>query len=121
RNDAFKKLGDKNLADGKPTGNAPSFTVTSTTDNPDPGIQREIKGTFQVPCYLTTPTCAQGGAFNYASSNPNAVPKQMAGNFATAPFACIIPNHALKQPARASLYGHGLFGTDREVEAGNVE
>jgi hypothetical protein len=121
RNDAFKQLGDKNLADGKPQGTAPAFTVNEQTENPATGIAREIFGTFQVPCYLTTPTCAQGGSFNYASSNPNAVPKQMAGNMATAPFACIIPSGALTKPARASLYGHGLFGDDTEIEASNVE
>jgi hypothetical protein len=121
RDDAFEQLGDRNLADGKPRGDAPSFQISSVTDDPARGILREIVGSFQVPCYLETPNCAQGGAFNYASEDPNSVPEQMPGNLATAPFACIIPARATKKPARASLYGHGLFGSDHEIEAGNVE
>src|SRR5207244_1326562 len=44
-----------------------------------------------------------------------------------APFICNIPRAALANatasatPARPSLYGHGLFGTNSEVNAGNVE
>ena len=121
RNDAFEQLGDKTLADGVPRGDAPSFQISSVTDDPAPGILREIVGSYQVPCYLETPACAQGGAFNYASDDPNAMPEQMPGNVATAPFACIVPAKAAKKPARASLYGHGLFGDDREIEASNVE
>ena len=121
RNDAFKKLGDSNLADGKVKGHAPPFTVSSVTPNPYPGIQKEIVGSYQVPCYLTTTNCAQGGAFNYSSNKPDAVPVQKPGNFATAAFDCIVPSTAsASAPARASLYGHGLFGDMGEAHAGNV-
>ncbi|HEX4672378.1 MAG TPA: hypothetical protein VH279_08910, partial [Solirubrobacteraceae bacterium] len=54
RNNAFAQLGDTNLADVKLQGKAPSYTVapngvTSLT----PQI-KEVQGSFQVPCYLTT-------------------------------------------------------------------
>ncbi len=53
RNDAFAKLGDKNLADKKIAGSSPSWKVTEVTDYTeaqDPDRMRLIKGTFTVPC-----------------------------------------------------------------------
>jgi hypothetical protein len=84
-------------------------------------LLRRVEGTFTVPCYLTTPGCAIGGGFNYGSSSPDATPTQQPGNLATAPFRCDIPRAAQSEPARASLYGHGLLGSEREVSAGNVQ
>ncbi len=124
RDDAFEKLGDKNLGDGKPQGDAPSFDVTSTvTTGLPPGIAKNVEGTFQVPCYLTSDNCAIGGSFNYAaSSGPYQRPKQPAGNMATAHFACAIPSSATAaDPARAMIYGHGLFGDDGEAERGTED
>jgi hypothetical protein len=82
---------------------------------------RIVEGTFEVPCYLTTNNCAIGGGFHYSSSKTEAPPTQKPGNTATAPFRCIIPQAAASEPARASLYGHGLLGSAGEVEAGNVK
>ena len=124
RNRAFIRLGDANLADRIVAGHAPAFQVTSQQDftpAEDPRVMRIVKGTFQVPCYLTTNNCAIGGGFHYSSTKPDALPTQKPGNVATAPFECIIPRPAATQPARASLYGHGLLGDAGEVEAGNVE
>ena len=120
RNDAFAQLGDHNLADGIVQGHAPAFTVTST-DSGLTGFTR-VNGTFTVPCYLITcgPTATTG--FHYSSNSPDALPTQIPGNNATAQFECIIPNSATPaNPARISLYGHGLLGDHTEVEAGNVQ
>lgn len=108
RNNAFAQLGDHNLADGVVQGSAPSFTVTSTSTL-TPQI-RAVQGTFQVPCYLITcgPTATTG--FHYSSSKPDALPTQAPGNAATAQFECIVPTSATpSNPARISIYGHGLF------------
>ena len=116
RNRAFLQLGDANLADGIAAGQAPAFQVTSQEDftpAEDPRVMRIVKGTFQVPCYLTTDDCAIGGGFHYSSANAEAPPTQKPGNMATAPFQCIIPQAAASNPARASLYGHGLLGSCR--------
>ena len=126
RNNAFSQLGDTNLADGQAQGNAPAFTVSSTTNNPATGIRREITGSFTAPCYLNEMGCrspdpnvagsgpdatSDGGGFHYSSSSPDAVPTQKPGNTATAQFDCIIPTSASGvSPARPSLYGHGLLG-----------
>ena len=123
RNDAFKQLGDTNLADGTVQGAAPKFNVTSvdtfTTDQ-DPEIATRIKGTFQVPCYLDQPGCPPGSKFHLDPAT--GLPTQMPGNEIAAPFDCIVPRSASgAAPARLSLYGHGLLGKNTEVEAGNVK
>jgi hypothetical protein len=124
RNDAFGQLGDADLSDLQVQGNAPPFAVTSVqnfTPDQNPRLLREVVGTFTVPCYLTTSSCAIGGGFNYSSANPDATPTQQSGNVATAQFDCIIPRAAEGAAARASLYGHGLLGSRTEVHAGNVQ
>ena len=120
RNDAFAQLGDHNLANGIVQGRAPGFTIASTSTL-TPQL-RDVQGTFTVPCYLITcgPTATTG--FHYSSSSPDALPTQIPGNVATAQFECIIPSSATpSNPARISLYGHGLLGSHSEVHAGNVE
>src|SRR5581483_2345708 len=119
RNAAFAQLGDHNLADGKLQGNAPAFSVTKT-DMLTPQLKR-VQGTFQVPCYLVVCGPAATTGFHYSSNKPGALPTQIKGNVATAQFECIIPTAASSaQPARISLYGHGLLGSHTEVEAQNV-
>jgi hypothetical protein len=115
RNRAFEGLGDSNLADGIPQGVSPSFTVTSIENEPNPGqIARRVKGTFEVPCFLF-PSCGPGGVMQL---NANEEPEEN-GTW-TANFDCIIPEVAVTGPggwARASLYGHGLFGDAAEVDS----
>ena len=120
RNNAFAQLGDTNLADVRAQGNPPAFSVTSVTAA-TPQI-KEVQGSFQVPCYLTTCGLAATTGFHYSSHRPDATPTQIKGNVATALFDCIVPSTATAtNPARISLYGHGLLGSRTEVHAGNVE
>ena len=76
RDDAFKQLGDTNLADRKVQGHAPKFTITKVTDfapcdpggcadGQDPDTRRQVEGTYEVPCYLNAPGCVPGSTFNY--------------------------------------------------------
>jgi hypothetical protein len=53
RDDAFRLLGDKNLADGIIEGDAPDFAVDTVEDFPDGATMRRIEGTVAVPNYLT--------------------------------------------------------------------
>jgi hypothetical protein len=116
RNAAFAALGDNNLADGKVEGSSPTFTVTSSENEPNPGqIARRVKGNFVVPCFLF-PSCAPGGTMTLG---PEGAPVQ--NGFWTANFDCIIPLAATTgagESARPSLYGHGLFGSASEVASG---
>lgn len=124
RDDAFRQLGDTNLADGKVAGRSPSFTITSVTEvaeADDPKIARRIEGTIDVPCYLDKPGCPPGARFHYSSTGKDATPTQQPGNVYKAPFVCNIPRAATPAtPARLSLYGHGLLGKATEINAGNV-
>ena len=65
-----------------------------------------------MPCYLF-PSCAPGGTFQLDASG---APIQN-GTW-TANFDCIVPRRwstGPAEPARPSLYGHGLFGDASEV------
>src|SRR4051812_27300854 len=120
RDDAFAQLGDTNLADGTIQGNAPEYTLQEHPLTGDEGkynsrFARVLEGTVTVPCYLNSPGCAPGSSFNYAGPG-DFLPTQMPGNTVKAHFFCVIPKSASADtPARLSLYGHGLLGSDSEV------
>lgn len=81
-------------------------------------LLRIVRGRVLVPCYLSTPDCAEGGTFVYDS---NGLPMQIPGNTDAADFVCIVPRSVLTRgPARISLYGHGLLGDASQV-AGNAQ
>ncbi|MEO8966157.1 MAG: hypothetical protein ABI355_01060 [Solirubrobacteraceae bacterium] len=126
RNRAFAGLGDRNLADLKVQGRAPAYQVTSVaTLAPKAGVTgpvTAVTGTVSVPCFLVVcgPDATPG--FHYSSSAADALPTQIPGNVATAPFECIVPAQATAgAAARIALYGHGLLGSHSEVEAANVQ
>ena len=133
RNDAFAQLGDHNLADMKVQGRAPTYTITQVQNfqpcspggcqsGQDNQIARQIQGRVLVPCYLDAPGCPPGARFAFAPGS--SVPLRIPGNVYAADFICTIPRSAVTggaHPGRASLSGHGLFGTDSEIDAGNVK
>ena len=125
RNDAFKQLGDTNLADLRVEGSAPAFTVTKTTDwtpAQNANLARTVEGTFTVPCYLDLPGCPSGSRFLYPPGSTHGPPMAIPGNTETAYFKCNIPRIAMAQGgARPSLYGHGLFGSRDEVDQGQAQ
>jgi hypothetical protein len=109
RDDAFAALGEA----------APTFTVTDVQEDPEDGLARIVDGTFQVPLYLTG-TGEPGSRFNTGDDGLPAVNGEY-----TADFRCIVPDAAFAAdgaavPARASVYGHGLLGSQEEVDAGNI-
>jgi hypothetical protein len=102
RNDAFSQLGDRDLADSRIQGRAPSFSVTSVSQ-PSPPI-RTVQGTVDVPCYLKICGPSATAGFHYSSRRPDAPPTQIRGNLAAATFECVIPSSAgAAHPARISL------------------
>ena len=124
RNAAFAQLGDHDLSDLKVSGQAPAFTVTGQSAlSPANGVGvSSVSGTVSVPCYLTVCGDSAAPGFHYSARGADAVPTQIPGNLATASFECIVPATATPaNPARISLYGHGLLGSHSEVEAGNVK
>jgi hypothetical protein len=124
RNDAFRQLGDTDLADGKVQGKAPNYTITEIKDfTPDQNAKllRTVKGTFEVPCYLNQPGCPPGARFHYSSSAKEALPTQTPGNVQVAKFQCNIPRAALTKPSRIGIYGHGLLGMETQVDEDNIQ
>lgn len=124
RNDAFAQLGDTNLADGTDSGHAPAFAITDTKPltSPTGASLTQVDGTLQVPCYLLVCGAGTQPGFHYGSSKPDAVPTQIPGTIATTQFECIVPSVAgAADPARISLYGHGLLGSRSEVTSSWVE
>ena len=119
RDNAFRQLGDTNLKDGTPQGRAPHFSVDTTVD---PACRRDRqgdRGNFQVPCYLTTPSCAQGGAFNYGRRRRLPDAEAAVGEHGDGALRLHHPDSArASDPARAMIYGHGLFGDDGEATDG---
>src|SRR3954470_16009178 len=120
RDDAFAQLGDTNLADRTIAGSAPEYTLeehplTGDDEKYAGRFARVLEGTVTVPCYLNSPGCAPGSSFNYEKRS-DFLPTQTPGNKVKAHFFCVIPKNAsADNPARLSLYGHGLLGSDREV------
>lgn len=124
RNDAFRQLGDTNLADGVVQGVPPKYAITSVKDftpAENPALLRTVHGTFEVPCYLDAPGCPPGARMHYSSKGKDALPTQIPGNVQVAKFQCNIPRAAAVAPSRIGLYGHGLLGDETQIDEGNIQ
>lgn len=119
RDDAFAKLGN----------NAPAFTITSVTQNPDANRSRRIQGTFVVPNYLNQAGGVAGSSFNYDLPNDGLPDQNTGAATLTANFICNIPRAALADgtmnntpviPGRAAIYGHGQQGSASQVNSGSA-
>ena len=124
RDDAFKQLGDTNLADGQIAGAPPKFAVTGVTDlsvADNPEIARKVTGTFEVPCYMVQQGCPTGGRLHYPDAKPDSTPTQIPGNVQTATFTCNIPRTAFTTPSHIALYGHGLLGDQSQIDEQNIQ
>jgi len=102
-------------------GSAPRHVITKVTDVAEGPIARRIEGRMVVPCYLDQPGCPTGSRF---ALGPDGNPRRLPGNETVYEFTCNIPRRAL-DPAnglmRASLYGHGLFGSQGEIDQGQLK
>src|SRR5438552_15696514 len=98
-----------------------SGSCNTSADGVDTRIFRRIVGTYDVERYVdsTTPPATFVLDMNGLPTHQS-TPQP-------ASFICNIPRAALASagdtaiPARASIYGHGLLGSNSEVDAGNVE
>ena len=93
----------------------------STTDGVDAQIFRRVVGTYQVERYVDS--TATGARFQLdANGLPIHQPTRQPASFVcNIPRAALAGTGATAVPARASIYGHGLLGSNTEVNAGNVE
>jgi hypothetical protein len=97
-------------------GASPEFAITTVTENPEPGVARLVEGTYSVPNWMTL----GGGPGTTLNRNADGAPEL--NGVQQSPFACVIADQVLARsdPAHAVLYGHGLLGSHREVDAGNI-
>jgi len=113
RDEAFEELGDTSMADNVRQGASPAFTVIDQPSSGNPQVERRVRGTYTVPCFLE-PDCEPGGVMDL---NANDLP-QRNGDY-EANFECIIPPSGLNGPDPANLrpyvFGHGLLGTASQV------
>jgi hypothetical protein len=100
RDDAYAQLG----------AGVPGFTVTNVDQNPNANIARRVRGTFDVPMYLS----GSGEPGSRFVRGADGLP-QRTGTF-KAQFRCLIPNSAVTAPGRGVVYGHGLLGDTDEIE-----
>ncbi|HEX8205989.1 MAG TPA: hypothetical protein VF587_08030 [Solirubrobacteraceae bacterium] len=138
RDRAFAALGDHNLANFKVAGKSPTWEINPDVDDSlptselpdevaidgvrdyaDGPLKRQIHGKITVPCFLDTPGCAPGGQFRYVPGSDGLVPAQLPGNTAVYDFTCNIPRH--DGPLRPALYGHGLLGSQSEINQGQLK
>ena len=100
---------------------APAFTVTSITPNTDDDIALQIAGTFTVPNFLT----ADGGPGNRVQlRRPPPISTRCRCRTArwrpASSATSRVTTATGTEPAHLVQYGHGLLGSDDEIDAGNV-
>jgi hypothetical protein len=105
RDDAYAQLG----------AGTPTFQVTQVDENVSASVLRRVRGTYEVPMYLS----GTGAPGSRLVLGPNGLPVHT-GTF-HAEFRCLIPRAAVggsgqAQPGRGVVYGHGLLGGTSEIE-----
>ncbi|MDQ2700581.1 MAG: hypothetical protein M3Y23_04555, partial [Actinomycetota bacterium] len=147
RDDAFKRLGDTNLANRKIEGASPDIDVlawcdksntaaatcgdnypgianynpNNPTTSPVPGgdVQRTVVGYIKnVPCYLDKDGCPSGSKFAFDAND------KLTWNSSytmDVPFRCVVPTSIVSsgtvKPGGTGTYGHGLLGTLNQINA----
>jgi hypothetical protein len=76
-------------------------------------VWRELRGTFQVPLFLTRDPFLEAPEVSYLQRDANGTPVWTA--LTNAPFGLAIPCAAAGAPLPTLLIGHGLFGTGAGV------
>jgi hypothetical protein len=96
----------------------PSYTITTTTDNPDAQIRRRIEGQMTVPLYLNQATPGIGVRLNFGADG---LPAQ--NGTASFPFVVEIPNSLVAAGTAGPIIfnAHGLFGDESEGEGGYLD
>lgn len=113
RDESFAELG----------AGVPTYSVTSVQDFATGDVMRRVRGSFEVPRWVTSPTTGARMVYDpVAALDGEYLPvRQPTPQIAT--YTCNIPRSAVTgstvNPAVPSLYGHGLLGEQTEVNSGN--
>ncbi|MFM9038138.1 MAG: hypothetical protein ACKOJ9_10720, partial [Actinomycetota bacterium] len=98
--------------------NGGKYTITQVTPRSRDDVSVQVAGTFTSVNHMTG-SGEPGERFNYTSDDPDALP-QPNGEIEV-PFLCQVPIIAETEPDRAlrpGLYGHGLLGSEYEIDYG---
>lgn len=107
RDDALRRIGSA----------GPAYRITSVEYNTSELVARKIKGEFRMPLYLNTHV-PEKSARLVLDDNGNPVFQ----GYAWFNFEVIVPSAFVDSPHSAGIlqYGHGLFGSYKEVEYGSA-
>jgi hypothetical protein len=99
---------------------SPDFTITSIVPASKDDVAVQVAGTFKLPTHLTGDGSA-GQKFAYDSTTPGPNDLPILGEVADVPFICQVPKVAVDDPSTVlhpGLYGHGLLGSEYEIDYG---
>ncbi len=100
-------------------GGAGSCNTSST--GIDSNILRRVVGTYNVERYVDSTTPPAKFQLDANGLPIHQATPQVASFICNIPFAALPTDAGPANPARASIYGHGLLGSNTEVSSGNVE
>lgn len=99
---------------------SPEYTITSIVPVSQDDVAVQVAGTFKLPTHLTGDGSA-GQRFAYASTTPGPNDLPVIGEVVDVPFICQVPKVAVDDPSTVlhpGLYGHGLLGSEYEIDYG---
>ena len=99
---------------------SPDFTITSIVPASKDDVAVQVAGTFKLPTHLTGDGSA-GQKFAYDSTAPSPNDLPILGEVVDVPFICQVPKVAVDDPSTVlhpGLYGHGLLGSEYEIDYG---
>lgn len=92
----------------------PAFTITSVDEDYSAEIFRRVQGELEVPLFLD-----DAGPGGKLVLDDDGQPQQQ--GTAMYPFTIMVPYAAQTNPTPGVLFGHGLFGSQVQVEAGDFQ
>jgi len=96
------------------------YSVTSIVPASRDDVAIQVAGTFKLPTHLTGDGSAgQKFAYDSTTAGPNDLP--VMGEVVDVPFICQVPQGVIDDPSivlRPGLYGHGLLGSEYEIDYG---
>ena len=88
-------------------------SINETCDPAGAAVWREIRGSFQVPLFLTSDPFTSPHVLGVLQRNPRGKP--VWHTLTNAPYGIAIPCAALEAPQAILMLGHGLFGTGQSL------
>jgi len=99
---------------------SPEFTITSIVPASQDDVAVQVAGTFKLPTHLTGDgSASQKFAYDSTTPGPNDLP--VIGEVVDVPFICQVPKVAVDDSSTVlhpGLYGHGLLGSEYEIDYG---